>query len=377
MHMDLKEFYSNKRVLVTGSTGFKGTWLCEILKFLGANVTGYALAPATNPAIYDILGTGDDISQVYADIRDFDALYALFDKVKPEIVFHLAAQPIVRRSYKEPRYTYETNVMGTVNICECIRRSDMVRSFVNVTTDKVYQNEEYGTAFTEDMPLNGRDPYSNSKSCSELVTESYRRSFFDDMGISVSTVRAGNVIGGGDFSDDRIIPDCVRASHNGEKIIIRNPHSIRPFQHVLEPLYAYLVIAKEQWEDKTVQGCYNIGSDETGCITTGELADRFCAAWGQNASWVDRYDGGPYEAGFLMLDCHKLNARFKSLKRISIDETVKLTVDWYKKYYSLYDKYYDNEITADSSNPDNPDNRLKGEMLLYTYRQMMYVYGWD
>ena len=330
--MDIREFYKGKRVLVTGSTGFKGTWMCEMLYLMGAEVTGYALQPSAAPVIFDILGTGQRINQIYGDIRDLDDVKRAFRESQPEIVFHLAAQPLVRTSYKEPVYTYAVNVMGTVNVCECVSKSDTVRSFVNVTTDKVYKNEEYEVPFTEDMQLDGRDPYSNSKSCSELVTHSYARSFLADKGVAVSTVRAGNVIGGGDFADDRIIPDCVRAAYENEQIIIRNPYSIRPYQHVLEPVYAYLKIAMEQYLDEEKQGSYNVGPDEMGCVTTGELADMFCDIWGHGVSWTNRYDGGPYEAGFLKLNCDKLNATFGGLPRMSIDETVRLTVSWYREY---------------------------------------------
>lgn len=369
--MNVRDFYKGKKVLVTGSTGFKGTWLCEILHMVGAQVTGYALKPPATPAVYDILNTEKRIHQIYGDIRELSDLRRAFEYAMPEIVFHLAAQPIVRTSYKEPVYTYATNVMGTVNICECIRESDTVKSFVNVTTDKVYKNEEYEVPFTEDMPLDGRDPYSNSKSCSELVTHSYARSFLTEKGIAVSTVRAGNVIGGGDFADDRIIPDCVRAAYNNEKIVIRNPYSIRPYQHVLEPLYAYLQIAMVQWHNREKQGSYNVGPDESGCITTGALADKFCAVWGQELSWINRYDGGPYEAGFLKLNCDKLKKEFGELPRISVDETIKLTADWYRNYGELKASK-DVRSSADTAYIDVKTS----QMLDTTISQIREVYGW-
>ena len=233
---ELKSFYNGKKVLVTGHTGFKGSWLVRILTLAGAQVTGYALNPPTDPNLFEIAGLEDTIHSVVGDVRDLAHLRRVFDEVKPEIVFHLAAQPIVRESYKEPVYTYETNVMGTVNILECVRLTDTVRSFLNVTTDKVYENKEWEYGYRECDPLDGYDPYSNSKSCSELVTHSYKKSFFEDGRCAISTSRAGNVIGGGDFASDRIIPDCVRAAAAGKPIMVRNPHSTRPFQHVLEPL---------------------------------------------------------------------------------------------------------------------------------------------
>ncbi len=226
-------FYKYKKVLVTGHTGFKGTWLCKILINAGANVTGYSLIPLTNPNLFYICGIENKMTSIIGDIRNLDKLKEVFKEVQPEIILHLAAQPIVRESYKNPVYTYETNVMGSVNMLECIRLNSCVKSFLNVTTDKVYQNNEWEWGYRENEPLDGFDPYSNSKSCSELVTHSYKNSFFKDNRVAISTARAGNVIGGGDFANDRIIPDCIRAAEKKEDIIVRNPHSTRPYQHVL------------------------------------------------------------------------------------------------------------------------------------------------
>ena len=279
--IDLK-WYKGKKVLVTGHTGFKGSWLCYILANAGAKVTGYSLEAPTNPSLFEICKIEERINSIIGDIRDLNHLKQVFEEVQPEIVFHLAAQPIVRDSYKDPVYTYETNVMGTVNICECVRLNPCVKSFLNVTTDKVYENKEWEWGYRENEPLDGFDPYSNSKSCSELVTHSYINSFFQQMEVAVSTARAGNVIGGGDFANDRIVPDCVRAAKDGKDIIVRNPHSTRPYQHVLEPLNIYLTIAKEQYEDKKYAGFYNVGPDDRDCITTGELVDIFCTKWGQD-----------------------------------------------------------------------------------------------
>lgn len=329
--MDLS-FYKGKKVLVTGHTGFKGTWLCRILINAGAQVTGYSLNPPTEPNMFSMADVESRMNSVIGDIRDLDHLKKVFEQTQPEIVLHLAAQPIVRDSYKDPVYTYETNVMGTVNICECVRLNPCVKSFLNVTTDKVYKNNEWEWGYRENEPLDGFDPYSNSKSCSELVTHSYINSFFDNMNLAVSTARAGNVIGGGDFANDRIVPDCVRAAIEGKDIIVRNPHSTRPYQHVLEPLAAYLIIAQKQFEDKKYAGFYNVGPDETDCVTTGNLVDTFCAKWGEGIKWIDRYDGGPHEANFLKLDCSKLKTTFGWKPRWNFDTAIEKSVEWSKVY---------------------------------------------
>lgn len=325
-------FYRGKRVFVTGHTGFKGAWLCAILKKAGAEVTGYALEPPTVPSLFETARVGEGMHTVIGDVRDFDALYAAFAAARPEIVLHLAAQPIVRESYRSPAYTYETNVMGTVNILECVRRTDFVRSFLNVTTDKVYENREWAWGYRENEPLDGFDPYSNSKSCSELVTHSYKNSFFADGRVRVSTARAGNVIGGGDFAADRIVPDCVRAALAGREIVVRNPHSTRPYQHVLEPLFAYLMIAARQWEDGALAGYYNVGPDDEGCFTTGNLVDLFVKTWGGSLSWVDRFDGGPHEANFLKLDCTKLKTTFGWRPTWGLAAAIEKVVEWTRAY---------------------------------------------
>ncbi len=329
---ELKEFYSGKRVLVTGHTGFKGSWLTRMLQKLGAQVSGYALAPQGERNLWEAAGLGNAVNSEIGDIRDLEHLKSVFEAVRPEIVFHLAAQPIVRDSYKMPVYTYETNVMGTVHVLECVRLTPSVRSFLNVTTDKVYENRETDYGYRENDPLDGYDPYSNSKSCSELVTHSYARSFFEDKRCAISTARAGNVIGGGDFANDRIIPDCVRAAASGKTIVVRNPYSVRPYQYVLEPLYAYLLIAMRQWEDGKNAGYYNVGPDDEDCVTTGRLADLFCAAWGENVSWENRSDGGPHEAGFLKLDCGRLKTAFGWHPRLNVEQAVAWTVEWTKAY---------------------------------------------
>lgn len=333
MGFDLN-FYRGRNVLVTGCTGFKGAWLCKMLANYNANVTGYALEPETEPSLFETAHIDEDIHLVIGDVRNLESLMRTFEETKPEIVIHLAAQPLVRESYQRPVYTYETNIMGTVNTLECVRRSKSVGSFLNVTTDKVYKNREWSWGYRENEELNGYDPYSNSKSCSELVTESYKNSFFiDEEGkiiTPISTVRAGNVIGGGDFAKDRIIPDCVRSVIEGKDIIVRNPYSIRPYQHVLEPLYVYLMIAARQLEDDKYSGAYNVGPDESDCIRTGALVELFIKYWGQESGWRNEFDGGPHEANYLKLDCSKLKSTFDWKPRWSLEHAVRKVVEWNK-----------------------------------------------
>lgn len=326
-------FYKGKRVLVTGHTGFKGAWLCKILISVGAKVCGYALEANTTPNLFSLAKIENQMTSIIGDIRDYAKLKIVFEQFQPEIVLHLAAQPLVRESYANPVYTYEVNVLGTVNICECVRLTPSVKSFLNVTTDKVYLNDDIPNhPFKEDEPLDGYDPYSNSKSCSELVTHSYKKSFFANLPVSVSTARAGNVIGGGDFAADRIVPDCIRAIEAGKQIIVRNPHSIRPYQHVLEPLYIYLDICQKQYENKKYEGYYNIGPDDCDCVTTGALVDKICATWGNGLNWVNRYDGGPHEAALLKLDNQKIKDVFSWNPRWHMDETIQQIVNFTKVY---------------------------------------------
>ena len=317
---------------MTGHTGFKGAWLCKLLSMAGAEVTGYSLLPPTEPSLFQLANIEQEVNSVIGDIRDLAALQQVFEKQQPEIVLHLAAQPIVRDSYKEPVYTYETNVMGTVNILECVRKSSCVKSFLNVTTDKVYLNKEWHWGYRENEELDGFDPYSNSKSCSELVTHSYKNSFFADGRVAISTARAGNVIGGGDFAHDRIVPDCIRAAIAGQDIVVRNPFSTRPYQHVLEPLAAYLMIAARQHEDIKFAGYYNVGPDDVDCFQTGALVDLFVSKWGAGLKWIDEYDGGPHEANFLKLDCSKLKAVFGWKPRWNLDMAIEKTVEWAKAW---------------------------------------------
>ena len=334
------DFYKNKKVLITGHTGFKGSWMCRCLINAGADVTGYSLEPPTDPALFSLAGIEKNMNSVIGDIRDLAHLKKVFEEARPEIVIHMAAQPIVRESYKNPVYTYETNVMGTVNILEAVRLCSSVRSFVNVTTDKVYLNREWQWGYRENEELNGYDPYSNSKSCSELVTSSYKNSFFggtsgrtaDGREIAITTCRAGNVIGGGDFAADRIIPDCVRAAMDKKDIIVRNPYSTRPYQHVLEPVAAYLMIAQEQYKDISLAGSYNVGPDDSDCLTTGKLVTLFCEKWskaaGMDISWKNVSDGGPHEANFLKLDCSKIKSVFGWRPVWNAETAVEKIAEW-------------------------------------------------
>ena len=330
------DFYKNKKVFLTGHTGFKGTWLSRILLLAGAEVTGYSLEPPIDPSLFEKTGTASKMKSVIGDIRDGEKLKAAMLAAKPDIVLHLAAQPIVRTSYKDPVGTYETNVMGTVNVLEAVRACASVRSFVNVTTDKVYLNKEWAWGYRENEELCGFDPYSNSKSCSELVTYSYRNSFFADKNVpAISTARSGNVIGGGDYAVDRIIPDCIRAAEAKKEIILRNPDSTRPYQHVLECLCGYLTLAKAQYEDKVFAGSYNFGPDDESCVTTGGLATLFCRAWGDGAGWKNVSEAdAPHEANFLKLDCSKSKSMLGWRPKWTISQAIEKIVEWEKAVQS-------------------------------------------
>lgn len=328
----MKSFYKGKKVLVTGHTGFKGSWLCSILLECGAEICGIGLLPNTDPALFNLLDLENHIQSHILDIRDLQNVKRIFDEFKPEIVFHLAAQPLVIDSYKNPVYTFDVNVIGTVNILECIRLNPCVKSFVNVTTDKVYENQEqenYG--YVETDRLNGYDPYSNSKSCSELVTASYCKSFFSDRDLAVSTCRAGNVIGGGDFSENRIVPDCIKYTVKNIPIIVRNPNSVRPYQHVLEADMFYLMLAMKQYNNKSYAGNYNIGPDDSDCVTTSQLCELFCHFW-EGAKWKATDYQGPHEANFLKLNCEKAKSILNWHPRWHVAEAVKKTIEWSKVF---------------------------------------------
>ena len=328
------DFFKGKRVFITGHTGFKGSWLCRILINAGAVVTGYALPAPTEPNLFALANLEGAMTSVVGDIRDREKLLEAYNYASPEIVLHLAAQPIVRTSYQDPVYTYETNVMGTVNLLECVRTSRVpAKSVVVITTDKVYENRNWAWGYREDDPLDGYDPYSNSKSCAELAVHSYVNSFFADSGIAVSTTRAGNVIGGGDFAKDRIIPDCVRAVLAGKPLCVRNPDSIRPYQHVLEPLVAYLMVAQRQYEDKRFAGWYNVGPEDSDCVTTGRLVELFQQSWGAGFGWINQAEANAvHEDNFLKLDCSKLKSVFGWQPRWHILDAVEKTVEWTKAW---------------------------------------------
>ncbi len=329
---ELFSFYKGKKIFLTGHTGFKGTWLSRILILTGAKVAGYSLEPPISPSLFEQTKTADQIKSIIGDIRDGQKLKTAMAEFKPDIVLHLAAQPIVRTSYKDPVGTYETNVMGTVNVLEAVRACPSVKSFVNVTTDKVYLNREWAWGYRENEELCGYDPYSNSKSCSELVTYSYRNSFFNEKDAPpISTARSGNVIGGGDYAVDRIVPDCIRAVEAGKEIILRNPNSTRPYQHVLECLRGYLMLAKAQYGDKSFAGSYNFGPDDESCVSTGQLATLFCNEWGDAAVWknVSEVDA-PHEANFLKLDCSKSKNVLEWKPKWSIRDAIAKIVEWEK-----------------------------------------------
>lgn len=326
-------FYNHRKVFITGHTGFKGSWLCRALIIAGADVTGFALKPETKPALFDLLALKKDMKSVTADIRDYDALLKNIKKAKPEIIFHLAAQPLVRESYKQPVYTYETNVIGTVKLLEACRKLSSARSIVNITTDKVYENKEDDRAFKENENLCGYDPYSNSKSCSDIITYSYRNSFFYEKDSpALSTARSGNVIGGGDFAADRIIPDCVRAAQNKKPVVIRNPKSTRPYQHVLDCLSGYLLLAEKQYRNKKLQGSYNFGPEKNDVVNNAALVKMFCDYWGNGFTSNSKCDNGPHEAKFLKLDITKAKKVLGWKPMLNVNKAVELTVEWSKEY---------------------------------------------
>ena len=338
-----KEFFKNKKIFITGYNGFKGTWLSKVLIDFGANLCGYALKPVEN-SLFSKIDLKSKMKCIEGDIRDFDRLEKVFNEFQPEMVLHLAAQPIVIKSYEEPKYTYETNVIGTVNILECIRKNNCVKSFLNITTDKVYENLEHKVSFDEDDKLNGYDPYSNSKSCSELVTSSYKKSFLEGKEIAVSTARAGNTIGGGDNAEYRIIPDCVRAAKENKKIIVRNPNSVRPYQHVLDVICAYLTILQAQYENINLAGCYNVGPNNKDIITTEQIVKIFCKYWGNDLNYEIINNNNLYESSFLQLNCKLLKNTFNWDSVWSIEKTIEKIVEFEKYNDSDLEKCMEKQI---------------------------------
>ncbi len=369
--MNFRNCYKNRRVLVTGHTGFKGSWLITWLKELGAEAVGYALEPPSDPSIFAAAGLADNITHVHGDIRDLDYLLDVFDRYRPEIVFHLAAQALVRSSYEDPKQTFDTNVGGTVNVLEAIRRTDSVRVLVNITSDKCYENREWVWGYRENDPMGGHDPYSASKGCAELVFAAYLRSFFNksvsgksmksgetiqisgkneycpqistprlagvsasgDRQIGAASCRAGNAIGGGDWGRDRLIPDCVRALSSGKTISIRNPHAIRPWQHVLELLSGYLWLAACLWDNPgKYSGGWNFGPPHEAHVTVGEVVNRFVQAWG-DGEWQDLSDPrAVHEAATLRLCCDKAASRLGWQNVLSLDDAIDMTAAWYKAF---------------------------------------------
>jgi CDP-glucose 4,6-dehydratase len=337
------KFWSGKKVFMTGHTGFKGSWLCLWLHALGAKVTGYALDPPTDPSLYKLCGIERLITSVMGDVRDRKKLAGTMAAAKPEIVIHMAAQPLVRDSYKIPAETYEINVMGTVNLLESVRNCPSVKAAINVTTDKCYENREWVWGYRENEPMGGYDPYSNSKACSELVTSAYRSSYFNPAdfllhGVALASARAGNVIGGGDWATDRLLPDCVRAVLKGEKILIRNPQAVRPWQHVLEPLSGYLMLAQRLFEDGApFSEAWNFGPDESDARPVEWLVKTFCSRWGGGASYEIEQGDHPHEAHYLKLDCSKAKTRLGWRPRWDLERALGRIVDWTKAYQNGQD----------------------------------------
>lgn len=332
-------FWKGKCVLLTGHTGFKGSWLSLWLQSMGAKVVGYALVASTKPNLFEVAEVGKGMTSIIGDIRDLENMHAVFAEHKPEIVVHMAAQALVRYSYVEPVETYSANVMGTVNLLEAVRCADSVRAVVNVTSDKCYENREWVWGYRENDAMGGYDPYSNSKGCAELVTAAYRNSYFhpdkhQQHGVALASVRAGNVIGGGDWADDRLIPDILLAITQGEPVNIRNPHAIRPWQHVLEPLSGYLLLAQKLYEEggaAYAEG-WNFGPSDEDAKPVQWIVERLTKSWGGDASWVLDGDDHPHEAHYLKLDCSKSKTRLHWFPRWHLEETLAAIIDWHRAY---------------------------------------------
>jgi CDP-glucose 4,6-dehydratase len=337
--MMFDDIYKKRKVLITGHTGFKGSWLAIWLKELGADVVGYSLAPPSEPNNFEATKLREKVTHIHGDIRDLDRLMETFKKYQPEFVFHLAAQPIVRLSYNDPKLTFDTNVGGSVNVFEAVRKTPGVKVLVNITSDKCYENREWLWGYRENDPMGGHDPYSASKGCSELVFGAYLKSFFSqsatqNRAIGAASARAGNVIGGGDWGADRLVPDCIRALSRHQAIGIRSPQAVRPWQHVLEPLGGYLLLGAALWQDpQRYSGAWNFGPDDGSHLTVAEMADRLVKYWG-DGSWNDLSDPQAlHEANLLKLNCDKAHAELHWHSALTIDECLQMTADWYKKYY--------------------------------------------
>ena len=327
------DFWRSKRILVTGHTGFKGSWLSLWLQSMGAVLRGISLEPPTEPALFSVARVAEGMEHRIVDIRDFAAVKSQIDEFQPEIIIHMAAQPLVRLSYHEPIETYATNVMGTVHLLEAARHARSVRSIVNITTDKCYENREWVWGYREEEPMGGHDPYSSSKGCAELVSSAYRKSFLKDAGIALATARAGNVIGGGDWALDRLIPDVLRALQNNQPVLVRNPHAIRPWQHVLEPLSGYLLLAERLYENgqSDAEG-WNFGPRDEDAQNVQYIVERICERWGEDASWTLQPGEHPHEANFLKLDISKAGQRLKWSPRWSLETALHNTTEWHRAW---------------------------------------------
>jgi CDP-glucose 4,6-dehydratase len=347
------DFWKNKRVLITGHTGFKGSWLSFWLNGLGAEVCGYSLSPETNPNLFENLKLESLINSTIGDIRDLRNFNKIIAEFQPEIVFHLAAQPLVRRSYREPIDTYTTNVIGTINILEAIRSVDSVKAAVMITTDKVYENEERNWGYKENDRLGGFDPYSNSKACAELAISSYRNSFFADGNCLIATARAGNVIGGGDWSEDRLLPDVFRALIFGDELLIRNPNSVRPWQHVLEPLQGYMLLAEKLFEGKQeFASAWNFGPEDEDAKPVGYILDEIRAIWADKVNWKIAEGEHPHETSLLKLDIDKAKTQLNWKPKLNLPDSLMLTTEWFLGFKENQDlteltsrqiKFYENK----------------------------------
>jgi CDP-glucose 4,6-dehydratase len=326
-------FWKTKKVLITGHTGFKGSWLSLWLQNLGADVIGCSLQPPTHPNLFKIAHVADKMNSITGDVRDLKHLMSCFAENKPEIIIHMAAQSLVRPSYDDPIETYSTNVMGTVNLLEAVRHTDSVKVVIIVTSDKCYENQEWLWGYRENEPMGGHDPYSNSKGCAELVTSAYRNSYFNEK-VAVASVRAGNVIGGGDWAKDRLIPDIINAFMENRSVMIRYPNAIRPWQHVLEPLNGYLMLAEQLWNkgESFAEG-WNFGSDEQDAKPVSWIADRLVQLWGKNAGWECDSAHHPHEANYLKLDCSKAKNSLKWSPKLSLETALEWIIEWYQSYH--------------------------------------------
>ena len=355
-----EQTYRNRTVLITGHTGFKGAWLSLWLHHLGSNVIGYALKPPTRPSLFELCDLNRKMTSVEGDVRDFGHLKNVIQKYKPEIIFHLAAQSLVRRSYSDPLETYSTNVMGTVHLLEAVRQIGGVRAVINVTSDKCYENREWVWGYRENDPMGGHDPYSSSKGCAELITAAYTKSYFnpehhEKYGVSLASVRSGNVIGGGDWAEDRLLPDCMKALLGNRPIVIRYPDAVRPWQHVLEPLFGYLLLGQHLYEDgPTFAGAWNFGPEDESGKPVRWIVERIVEIWGGKASWEVDQSLHPHEAHTLKLDCSKAKLRLGWYPQWDLEIGLQKTIEWYKAYHS-----HDNVFMTTVGQIGDYEERLK------------------